>query len=164
MINEVMKYLYESLPQIIAAFLGTLGFAFVFKMKGRHLLFVSVCGLLVYGIYIIAFFMGESRFGAAFIAVSFVALLSEIFARILKAPTIIFLTVILIPVVPGSDLYYSMRYLLLRDFLNFSQSFKCACSISAGITCGITVVSVMIKLLMTVKKTLIHSKMIEREF
>lgn len=164
MINEVMKYLYESLPQLIAAFLGTLGFAFVFKMKGRHLLFVSVSGFLAYGIYIIAIFIGRTEFYSAFIAVSFVALLSEFFARILKAPTVIFLTVILIPVVPGSGLYYSMRYLLLRDFLNFFQSFKGVCSISAGITCGITVVSVTVKLLMTVKKTLSHCKFAKGDF
>ena len=164
MINEVMKYLCESLPQLIAAFFGTLGFALVFKMKGRYLLFVSVNGFLAYGIYIIALFIGMSEFYSAFIAVSFVALLSEIFARILKAPTVIFLTVILIPLVPGSCLYYSMRYLLLRDFLNFSQAFKCACAISAGMTCGITVVSVMVKLLMAVKKTLNHSKFAKGDF
>ena len=78
--------------------------------------------------------------------------------------TIIFLTVILIPIVPGSDLYYSMRYLLLRDFLNFSQSFKYACSISAGITFGITVVSVMVKLLMAVKKAWNYSKFAKGDF
>ena len=154
MINEVLKYLYESFPQLIAAFLGTLGFAFVFKMKGRHLLFVSVSGFLTYGIYIIVFFMGMSAFYSALIAVSFASLLAEVFARISKAPTVIFLTVILIPIVPGSDLYYSMRYLLLSDFLNFSQTFRCACAISAGITCGITIVSVITKLLTTVEKVL----------
>ena len=108
--------------------------------------------------------MGMSAFYSAFIAVSFVSLLSEFSARFLKAPTIIFLTVILISVVPGSDLHYSMRYLLLRDFFLFSQTFKSACAISAGITCGVIVVSVVVKLLTAVKKLWERSKLTEDEF
>jgi uncharacterized membrane protein YjjB (DUF3815 family) len=82
--------------------------------------------------------------------------LSEILARLLKAPTVIFLTTISISIVPGSGLYYSMRYLLLQDLSSFAQSFKSTCSIAAGIVCGILIISVAVKILMTAKK-LIHS-------
>ena len=154
--ESLMSYLWQVLPQLIAAFLGTLGFAWVFKMKGSYILWVSMGGVCTYGIFVILTYLGYSEFTVALISAIFFALLSEILARLLKAPTVIFLTTISISIVPGSGLYYSMRYLLLQDLSSFAQSFKSTCSIAAGIVCGILIISVAVKILMTAKK-LIHS-------
>ena len=152
MIGELIWHLWEALPQLIAAFLGTLGFALVFKMKSSYLLFVSFGGFCTYGIFVIITFLGYSNFSAALISSMFVALLSEILARTLKAPTVIFLTTISISIVPGSSLYYSMRYLLLQDTASFAEAFKSTCSIAAGIVCGIVVISVIIKIFVSLKR------------
>ena len=158
MIGELIWHLWESIPQLIAAFLGTLGFALVFKMKGSYLLFVSFGGFCTYGIFVIITFLGYSNFSAALISSMFVALLSEILARTLKAPTVIFLTTISISIVPGSSLYYSMRYLLLQDMANFAEAFKSTCSIAAGIVCGIVIISVVMKILMAIKDRIISNR------
>ena len=152
MIGELVSYLWQSFPQIIAAFLGTLGFALVFKMKGSYLLFVSIGGFCTYGIFLITTFFGCSEFSSALISAVFVAVLSEILARVLKAPTIIFLTTISISIVPGSGLYYSMRYLLLQEIDGFSQSFKSTCSIAAGIVCGIVIISLATRLITALRR------------
>jgi uncharacterized membrane protein YjjB (DUF3815 family) len=151
MIGELTVYLWQSLPLLIAALLGTLGFALVFKMKGSYLFFVSAGGFCTYGIYLIVTFFGCSEFIAALVSSMFVALLSEILARGLKAPTVIFLTTISISIVPGSGLYYSMRYLLLQNLASFAEAFKSTCSIAAGIVCGIVIISVVMKIFMTIK-------------
>lgn len=145
--NELASFWWKSSPQLIAALLGTTGFALVFKMKRNHLFLVSVGGLLTYGIYITMIFKGQTEFLSAFFAASFVALLSEILSRIEKAPTVIFLTTVSISIVPGSGLYYSMRNLLLRDIASFSKYFKSTCAVSAGMVFGIIFMSAMIKLL-----------------
>ncbi len=151
MIGQLATYLWQAFPQLIAALLGTLGFALVFKMKGSYLFLVSAGGFCTYGVYLIITFFGCSEFIAAFVAAMLVALLSEILARALKAPTVIFLTTVSISIVPGSGLYYSMRYLLLQDLASFAEAFKSTCSIAAGIVCGIVIISVTMKIFVAIK-------------
>lgn len=143
--KDLMLYLFNSLPALIAAFLGTLGFAIIFKLKGKYLVYISVCGFFNYAIYIIALFFNWSEFWASAVATVFVAVAAEILARILKTPTVIFTLPGVVPIVPGSTLYYSVRYLLLRDYENFAVSFKSTCYIALGIVCGTVVVSVIIR-------------------
>ena len=159
MIVELVAHLWEMFPQLIASLIGTIGFALVFKMKGIYIPFVGLGGFCTYGIYLIMTFLGQSEFAAALIASMFVALLSEILANTLKAPTVIFLTTIAISIVPGSGLYYSMKYFLMQDMENFSQAFKSTCAVAAGIVCGIVIISIAAKIFMAVRN---HVKSVSR--
>ena len=154
MIGKCIAHLWDMLPQLIAALVGTLGFALVFKIKGSYIPFVCLGGFATYGIYLVMTFLGRSEFTSALIAAMFVALLSEVLAYTLKAPTVIFLTTVSISIIPGSGLYYSMRYFLLQDMENFSRAFKSTCAIAAGIVCGIVIISVTAKIFMAVKNRL----------
>ena len=116
MIKELALYLFSSLPELAAAFLGTLGFGIVFKIKGKYLVYVSASGLFCYAIYLSALFFNCTEFVAATVAAMVVAAIAEILARTLRAPTVIFTIPGIVTIVPGSGLYYSVRYLLLRDF------------------------------------------------
>ena len=121
-------------------------------VNARGKIYISVCGFVSYGIYLSVLFLGYSEILAAFASASFVAIASEILARVLKAPTVIFTVVGIVPIVPGSALYYSMRNLLLRDIDGFFDSLKSACSITAGIVFGIVAISALMKLLTSLKK------------
>ena len=50
------------------------------------------------------------------------AAFSEILARVLKAPVILLLVPMLIPEIPGGDLYYAMYDLVQRHFTDFGNS------------------------------------------
>ena len=152
MMGELMRYLWGAMPVLIAALVGTLGFAMLFKMKAKYLIYISVCGFVSYGIYLSVLFLGYSEILAAFASASLVAIASEILARVLKAPTVIFTVVGIVPIVPGSALYYSMRNLLLRDIDGFFDSLKSACTITAGIVFGIVAISALMKLLTSLKR------------
>ena len=152
--KDLMLYLFNSLPALIAAFFGTLGFAIIFKIKGKYLIYISVCGFFNYAIYLIALFFNWSEFLAAMVATMFVAVMAEILARILKTPTVIFTLPGVVPIVPGSALYYSVRFLLIRDFWNFAVSFKSTCYIAMGIVCGTVVVSVVMKFITGLRSAL----------
>ena len=151
MIGELIAHLWDMLPQLIAALVGTLGFALVFKMKGVYIPFVCLGGFATYGIYLVMTFLGRTEFTAALTAAMFFALLSEILANTLKAPTVIFLTTISISIIPGSGLYYSMKYFLMQDMESFAQTFKGTCAIAAGIVCGIVIVSIAAKIFIAVR-------------
>lgn len=126
-----------SFIQILSAFVGTFGFGILFNIKGKKLLVASLGGAVSWFCFIIlnTFLKNEIL---CYLCVSIIAsIYSEIFARILKTPVTTFCITVLIPLIPGSGLYYSIKYALLgntSDFiLNLSHTLGLAAAISVGI-------------------------------
>ena len=129
--------------KLFASVLGTVGFAILFNVRPRHLLIAGIGGLATFAVYYSCAFFGVSLFVCAFASAAFAALFSEIFARIKKAPTAIFLIPAGIPIVPGGDLYYTMRFLLEGQYNDATGYLLSACKIGIGIAGGIVAVSVI---------------------
>ena len=72
--------------QLISAFLGSIGFAIILKIKGRQILYAGIGGLVTWLIYLLTFAQLHSDFTCNLIAAVFVAIYAEIMARINKAP------------------------------------------------------------------------------
>lgn len=140
------------LVQHVTALLGTLGFAVLFKVRARHLPFAGACGLLTWFLYYTVTFFGGSLFLAAFAASAVATVFAECCARLRRAPAPVFLVPGTIPIVPGSDLYYTMRYLLFGDFEVFANYLMRALLVGIGIGGGIVAVSVAVSLLPRRKK------------
>ncbi|MEF9922019.1 MAG: threonine/serine exporter family protein [Anaerovoracaceae bacterium] len=133
------------ISQLIAAFLGSLGFALFFKMKGRQVFLAAVGGAVTWGVYLIAYSYLESYFVSNLIAAVFVAIFAEIMARLNKAPTTIFLTAAAVPLIPGGSLYYTMFGLVSEDKDLFVQSGTTAIVIALAIAFGFVIVAVLNK-------------------
>lgn len=97
--------------QIICAAAGTLGFALFFHIRKERLLPVSLLGAAAWGIYLLLEKAGAHIFFCSFGAALFTAAASEILARIFKAPSLVFCITGIIPMVPGSALYYTIEAL-----------------------------------------------------
>lgn len=138
--------------QHATALLGTLGFAVLFKVRARHLPFAGACGLLTWFLYYTVTFFGGSLFLAAFLSSAVATVFAECCARLRHAPAPVFLVPGTIPIVPGSDLYYTMRYLLFGDFDVFANYLMRALLVGIGIGGGIVAVSVAVRLLPRRKK------------
>ena len=65
----------------------------------------------------------------------------EIMARALKTPTTVFMIPSLLPLVPGSRLYYTMFYLFSGDQTLFMENMLAAVKICTGIAMAIIVVT-----------------------
>lgn len=142
----------DFLLQILTACLGTLGFAVLFKVQLRHLPFAGACGVLTYILYYTVAFFGGSLFLSAFAASAAATLFAECCARLRRAPTPVFLVPGAIPIVPGGDLYYTMRYLLSGDFHSCADYLVRALLIGVGIAGGIVTISVVISFFPNRKK------------
>lgn len=142
----------KDLIQIIMGMLGAVGFALLFGIRGVKLVPEALGAALGWGLYLILRAGGLSLFTALLIASAGTALLSEILARCLRAPVIFLLVPMLIPMIPGGDLYYTMSFLIRGDFESFSQYVSLVLIQVCAIATGILVVSYLAGLIFHVSR------------
>lgn len=101
--------------KIIAGTISTLGFAILFRLKPSHWPFAVVDGLFA----CVCYFGFTELFGGNFLPnllAAFVAsLFADVFARMCKAPSTVFILPGCIALVPGGSLYYAMSNLLSEN-------------------------------------------------
>lgn len=130
----------EIFKTIITAFLGSLGFAILYGLRKRHMLFASIGGLISWSMYLLFSYMlsGSGIFIPCFLATFITALYVSFISTKIKAPTLLFLLPALIPLVPGSSLYYTFYYFYRKDWnemFNFAgKTFSFVFAIAAGMS------------------------------
>ncbi len=124
--------------QILTALLGSLGFSILFGLRPRYLLPASLGGGICWAFYQLCLQFGISVFVTCLIASAFSALYSEILARIMKAPAPLFFIPTVIPLIPGSMLYYTMSNAVQGNLDVAAQSgiqtLQTALAIAAGVS------------------------------
>lgn len=128
------------------AFLACAGFSIVFEIKKPVLILLScVTGAVGWLVYLL-FGNMESEVVRYFLATIVVALLSEVFARIMKAPATIFLIIGIVPLVPGGGLYYAMDALINADYVSFGQKGIETAACAGAIAAGVSVVTSIVRM------------------
>ncbi len=94
--------------QIITAAIGTLGFSIYFRVSEKNVIASTFGGAFGWAVYLLIFHFTKNLFLANFVAAFIVFVWSEIMARALKAPSNTYLIPGIIPLLPGSALYYTM--------------------------------------------------------
>lgn len=133
--------------QLVAAFLGSLGFAVLFQIRGKKLLYAALGGLITWGVYLLPFSLGVSQPLSYFFASMAATLYAEMFARILKAPATTFLSPAIITLVPGGWLYYTMSAVVASDWEKAAESANQTLVLALTIAGGIMVVTSLQKIL-----------------
>lgn len=88
--------------------MGSMCFGVLFNVKGKNLFFSGLGGGLGWFSYELLSYLGLSNSSyALFIATIVMSVYSEIMARVLKQPVTIFVVSAMIPLVPGSGMYYT---------------------------------------------------------
>lgn len=102
--------------QCFYAFLACASFSIVFDIKKPHFVVISsAIGAIGWAVFLLLESTGPDVFRYLLATVT-ISILAEICARILKAPATIFLLIGIIPLVPGSGLYYAMNYLINGNY------------------------------------------------
>lgn len=123
--------------KIIAGFISTIGFAILFRLKPVHWIFAAIDGLLACVFYFLFIDMFDSDFLPNLLAALICAFAAEIFARIAKAPSTVFLLPGIIALVPGGSLYYSMSNLLNSNYIEAGQNLLLTAEVAIAIGGGI---------------------------
>lgn len=132
--------------QLLYAVLGSIGFALIFNVKTKRLLWAGVGGFVCWGTYLLTMYFSKNIFLSAFLSALVCGLYGEVFARILKAPTTIFMISAVIPLIPGSSLYYTMQYAVLSDWVMCKAKALETVLFIGAITLGVSLVSAIFKI------------------
>lgn len=144
------------LIQTLMGVIGSLGFALLFGIRGRKLLWIALGSGLGWAVYLLCRAAGYSLFVGLFVASLWIAACSEVLARWLKTPVILLLVPMLIPEIPGGDLYYTMYRLMAGDTAGFGMTAKQVLGEAGAIALGILLASYAAGLLHNIRLHLRH--------
>ena len=153
MIEITQSELIGIIVRLITATVGTLGFALIFKVLPRRLPFAMLGGFVTGLVYELVYVFYPRIAVAAFVSALVMALYSEAMARMIHAPTILFLLTGAVPIVPGNGLYQSIRGLLTDDMVTFEIYVKSTLETLIGITVGLGVASIVVGIALQVIKS-----------
>ena len=134
--------------QILAATVGSLGFALLFNIRGIKLVAVSLGGGGAWALQIGLSFVVESEMLSCFIVALTISFYAELMARLLKSPATVFIAPCLIPMVPGASLYYTMSHALNNQWQGFLERGLATVKIAAALAIGIIVSVVVMRVVL----------------
>lgn len=127
--------------QLVTAFTGSLGFALLFGLRRRYLFSASLGGFVAWGIYLAVNAWTGQDFLSYLAAAAFAVLYAELMARRLKTPATLFVIPAILPLVPGSSLYYAMSSAVRGDLLTARDHGIRALVYALAIAAGISLVT-----------------------
>ena len=144
----------DMMIQVATSFFGTLGFGFLFNIRGWKLLFAALGGMLSWGLFLVLGFFIDSEALRYFIVAVCSTAYSEGLARILKTPASTFSIISLIPLVPGGALYDATTMALARDTQFLNRAIH-TIELSVALSLGIVVVTAVSKHILNQKKRVV---------
>ena len=127
------------------SFLTTAGFSIFFNSPIKSLLPAGIIGAIGWTIYIVLFNFSQNYILANFLAATLISLISEILARKMKFPAIIFVIPGILPLIPGLGLYNTMLSLVEGNYTNAASFGAQVLFISAAIAMGILLITSLVK-------------------
>ena len=148
---------YE-LIQIASGFVGSLAFAILFNTRGVRLLIAGLGGLLSWTAFVLLHYVIANDAVNYFFVALLITVYAEIMARVVKTPTTMFITTSLIPLIPGSSLYYTMAYAFGGHAEAFAEKGIYTLQLSAALALGIILATTLTRGVTHVGELLKHKK------
>lgn len=128
--------------RMLAGMLASLFFGYIFRTPHRA---VWICALLGGLGFFICTGLGDTAF-AYYIATLVISLCGEFCARRMKMPTTVFVSVAVIPIVPGAGLYNTVLFLAQADYPTAMARFAGTMTDIGAMALGIATSSMLVRL------------------
>lgn len=135
----------DAIIQIAASFFGTLGFGFLFNIRGKKLFWAALGGMLSWALFLGLGLFIENEAIRYFIVSVCSTGYAEVMARVLKTPASTFSITVLIPLVPGGAMYYTTTYALSGATDLFIGKAVYTLELSVALSLGIVLVTAIAK-------------------
>ena len=130
---------------VIAGLIGSIGFALIFGVAKKHFIYSLLASVISCLAFEVAYVLGCGLFASSFISAGLAAAYSDIISHKIKTPATVMIIIAIIPLVPGSKLYYTMLGIVQDNVEMVSLYGEAALLIAAGIATGIVVVTAISK-------------------
>ena len=147
---------HSFLVECVAGAIGCLGFSILFNVHGKGIGLCMLGGVVCWGAYCLTEELGGGEAMATLIASFVTAVYSEVMARLRKCPAIGYLVLGLIPLIPGSSLYYTMNYAVRGQMELFSLQGMKTIELAGLMAAGILLVSTSMRMQLVWKQN--HKK------
>ena len=138
--------------QLIACYIGCLGFVILFNIHGPGGLLCALGGTIAWAAYLFVFWLTENDLSAYFWAAMVASLYSEAMARIRKYPAISYLVISIFPLIPGASVYYTMNYAVRDEMAAFADKGMHTIAIAGVIAVGVILISTLFRMWTTWKR------------
>lgn len=132
-----MKIALTLAYQLILGFFATVGFAVYFYAPLDSILATGLAGGLSWILYYTVLHSFGNKIIGTFLGAFLVGVLGEYLAIKMKKPATVFITPGIVSLVPGAGMYYTMLYLVQKDYsqavIAGSETFFMAAAIAIGI-------------------------------
>ena len=132
--------------------MASLGFAIIFNIRGRKLIFATIGGGLSWFCYLYLTNSGISVILSLFISSIIFSIYSEICARYLKTPVTTIVVCALIPLVPGAGMYNTMYETILGNIKGAVELGLNTLASAGALALGVIFVSTITKQVTNIKK------------
>ncbi len=126
--------------------IGVMGFSILFNIHRMGILFGMIGGVIGWGAYCIVEELTGDDAIAMLISSAVAAVYSEVMARIRKSPAIGYLVLSLIPLIPGSSLYYTMTYMVRGEMSDFGNKGIDTVLLTGMMAVGILLISTAVRM------------------
>lgn len=137
---------HSEIIQILSGFIGSTAFALLFNIRGWRLAVTAFGGFLSWALFCVLNNFISSEPVNYFIVALVISVYAEIMARLLKTPTTTFITTALIPLIPGSSLYYTMAYAFQSNSENFLEKGIYTLQLSSALALGIIIATTLARI------------------
>ncbi len=131
---------------LAGSIIGITGFSILFNIHRMGILFGFIGGIIGWGAYCTVEALTGDDAIAMLVSSAVAAVYAEIMARIRKCPAIGYLVVSLIPLIPGSSLYYTMTYMVRGDIADFGNKGLDTVILTGMMAVGILLVSTAVRM------------------
>ena len=135
MAQTLSQTLIQILPQIFAAFLGTVAFALLFGVPRNCYIFCGLIGGLGWLVYSVTCLGADETF-AVLLATMAVVFLSRLIAVRMHCPATLFLIPGIFPLVPGAGVYWAAYYVVTDRLMLAMQTGYAAAKTAVAIVLG----------------------------
>ena len=130
--------------QLISVFIGVVGFGVILEVPKKYLVYSGIAGTVGWAMYLLAEIL--LPVGSVFFSAFCIALLSQIFARVLKCPVTVFLIPGIYPFVPGAGIYRTVYYIIVGSNSMAGHYLIETLTTAGMIALGIYIVDILYKL------------------
>lgn len=132
--------------QVIGAFLAVVTIAVLNGVPKKYLLYSGTVGAAGWAVYLLMRYLETNEAMSMFAATLVVAIVSHVYARLLKAPVTLFLVCGILPLVPGVAMYRVVYYLLISDTVTAEHYAVTTASVTGAIALAVFFVDTAFKL------------------